>query len=138
MNKTERIAHLYLAMSRARFTVTETSVLLRCSRALHRWAELECGTDAGHVERDDSGKPFFVSARSRFVDPKDPRSRRPIPDREASALRKVAGVLKSHPGLTHCHQTDPRGCALHILRPGDVPEGADPSAHYTRGIAVCL
>lgn len=33
-------------------------------------------------------------------------------------------------------QTDPRGCALYILRPGDVPAGADVQSYYTRGIAV--
>lgn len=33
-------------------------------------------------------------------------------------------------------QGDPRGAALYILRPGDVPEGKDADAYYTRGICV--
>jgi hypothetical protein len=33
-------------------------------------------------------------------------------------------------------QTDPRGAALYILRPGDVPEGKDAGAYYNRGICV--
>ena len=33
-------------------------------------------------------------------------------------------------------QTDPRGAALYILRPGDVPADADASAYYTRGICI--
>lgn len=33
-------------------------------------------------------------------------------------------------------QTDPRGCALYILRPGDVPAGAETDSYYSRGIAV--
>jgi hypothetical protein len=33
-------------------------------------------------------------------------------------------------------QTDPRGAALYIIRPGDVPAGADASAYYSRGICV--
>ena len=33
-------------------------------------------------------------------------------------------------------QTDPRGAALYLLRPGDMPEGADPAAYYRRGICV--
>ena len=33
-------------------------------------------------------------------------------------------------------QTDPRGAALYIIRPGDVPAGEDVSAYYSRGICV--
>jgi hypothetical protein len=33
-------------------------------------------------------------------------------------------------------QTDPRGAALYIIRPGDVPAGEDVSAYYNRGICV--
>lgn len=33
-------------------------------------------------------------------------------------------------------QTDPRGAALYILRPEDVPEGQDVGSYYTRGICV--
>lgn len=33
-------------------------------------------------------------------------------------------------------QTDPRGAALYILRPGDVPAGESADAYYTRGICV--
>jgi hypothetical protein len=33
-------------------------------------------------------------------------------------------------------QTDPRGAALYIIRPGDVPEGGDVNAYYSRGICV--
>jgi len=33
-------------------------------------------------------------------------------------------------------QGDPRGCALYILRPDDIPAGADVASCYTRGIAV--
>ena len=38
--------------------------------------------------------------------------------------------------LTSYLQTDPRGASLYILRPGDVPAGADPSSYYSRGICV--
>lgn len=33
-------------------------------------------------------------------------------------------------------QTDPRGAALYVLRPGDVPAGEDAGAYYSRGICV--
>lgn len=38
--------------------------------------------------------------------------------------------------LSYYIQTDPRGCALYILRPGDVPDGADAGSYYSRGIAI--
>lgn len=38
--------------------------------------------------------------------------------------------------ITYYLQTDPRGAALYILRPGDVPEGKDVDAYYNRGICV--
>ena len=33
-------------------------------------------------------------------------------------------------------QTDPRGAALYILRPGDIPEGVRAESCYDRGICV--
>ena len=33
-------------------------------------------------------------------------------------------------------QTDPRGAALYILRPDDVPAGKVPAAYYSRGICI--
>jgi hypothetical protein len=36
------------------------------------------------------------------------------------------------------HQGDPRGCALYIIRKGDVPKGEDVNAYYTNGLAVCI
>lgn len=33
-------------------------------------------------------------------------------------------------------QTDPRGAALYIIRPGDVPDGQDVRSYYSRGICV--
>ena len=56
--------------------------------------------------------------------------------RRIGARKRVADVLARYPGFTAYVQTDPRGAALYILRPGDVAEGADVSSCYTRGIAV--
>ena len=58
-------------------------------------------------------------------------------DREAGALKRINATLARYPGLTAYVQGDPRGCALYILRPGDVLEGHDASSCYSRGIAVC-
>lgn len=114
--------------------------LRRIAMTLHRWHELECGTDAGHIERDEAtGKTYWcdtvperhAGARVSWV------SRcQLIADREAGAKRRLARILKSYPHLTAYVQTDPRGAALYILRAGDVPEGADVSSYYSRGVAV--
>lgn len=88
--------------------------LRRAQLTLHRWAELECGTHVGHIERegdDGTGRPYFVPDwRGR-----GPGGvvRRPIPDRERGALVRVAAVCKAS-GLHFYHQTDPRGCALYV------------------------
>lgn len=38
--------------------------------------------------------------------------------------------------LSYYLQTDPRGASLYIIRPGDVPEGKDVSAYYSRALCV--
>ena len=47
---------------------------------------------------------------------------------DAVALRRIS--------LTHYVQGDPRGCALYILRPSDVPDGELAESYYSRGVAV--
>jgi hypothetical protein len=44
--------------------------------------------------------------------------------------------MARYPALSAYIQGDPRGAALYILRPGDVPAGADVDAYYSCGIAV--
>jgi hypothetical protein len=59
-----------------------------------------------------------------------------LPDREKGARKRLAKIMTKYPALKTFIQGDPRGCALYVLREGDVPEGADVSSCYTRGIAV--
>ena len=47
---------------------------------------------------------------------------------DAIALRRIS--------MTPYVQGDPRGCALYILRPNDVPTGKDADAYYSRGVPV--
>lgn len=121
------------------FTIAEAEQLRRISMTLRRWYELECGDDSGCIERDETtGKALRRSAHSGKA--------WKIPDREKGALKRLAAILErrnSNPGevcieapLSTYIQTDPRGAALYILRPGDVPEGEDPSSCYSRGICV--
>jgi len=136
--KKMRIADFYIMFANLGFTYSETETLRRAEMTLHRWHELECGdgNDYGtswSIERDEAtGKPFMVT---HYRDGKV--SRVAYPDKEKGALRRIAEVLRGKDGLSFYQQTDPRGCALYILRRGDVPEGGDVNAFYYRGIAVC-
>jgi hypothetical protein len=138
MTKTEhaRRARLAATLAALGFTDTQADQLRRINSTLHRWHEMECGTDAGCIERDDdTGKPYLVT------DYGNRRRRWPVADRETGARRRLSAILadrnsRSPDTLTAYIQTDPRGAALYILRPGDVPPGADAAAYYSRGICV--
>lgn len=156
------------------FTAEEAAQLRRISMTLQRWHELECGTDAGCIERDEkTNKPYMVSDwGTQWGAGK--RCRRAIPDRETGALKRLAAIIKARnerkgiaadwrnyrcvdgtfdivdangdivrqnlpaesAALSAYIQGDPRGAALYIIRPGDVPEGEEVGAYYSRGICV--
>ena len=119
------------------FNSAEADTLRRISNTLQRWYELECGSDSGAIERDDAtGKPYWINYHSRYLSANDPRSRSRIADREAGALRRLAKIMAKHAPLTTYIQTDPRGAALYILRPDDIPDGSKVDECYTRGICV--
>jgi hypothetical protein len=103
--------------------------LRRISMTLHRWHELECGTDTGAIERDEAtGKAYWLNSYS--------GSRYPMADREGGALKRLSRIMAGYPGLSPYVQGDPRGAALYVLRPGDVPDGCAADSYYSRGIAV--
>lgn len=117
------------ALSRAIFRRTglelsfdDANTLRRAQLALHRWHERECGDGNAHgswmIQRDDFGEgtPYLVhhhyaNGRGRMNDAWATRTR--IPDREASAIRRVADVCARN-GLHYFVQTDPRGCSLYV------------------------
>jgi hypothetical protein len=107
---------------------TDAEAWRRISMTLHNWHELECGTDRGHVAKDAEGKTHFYSATG--------DARWPVPDREAGALKRLKKIMSRYPSLQAYVQGDPRGCALYILKPGDVPEGERADVYYSRGLAV--
>ena len=140
MNCTEiqRRAHLYNSLAMLGFTADETDKLRRISNTLHNWHELECGAGEGQttrsIERDTDGKPFY---RVQFPTANGYRDyRTSTKDLETGALKRLDAIMAGHPTLGTYVQTDPRGAALYILRPGDVPAGADVSSYYSRGICV--
>lgn len=103
--------------------------LRRVAMTLSRWHELECGSSYGAIERDETtGKPYWRSA--------DSNRRYPTPDRETGALKRLSKIMTRYPDLRAYVQGDPRGASLYILRPGDVPEGENADAYYSRGLAI--
>ena len=129
------------------FTRDEAEALRRISMTLHSWHERECGNDYGCIERendDGTGRAYWLNANS--------GKRYQIPDRETGAKKRLAKIVdacnkarlthmtgdKMTPldGLRYYIQGDPRGAALYILRPGDVPAGQNEDGYYSRGICV--
>ncbi|MFA5897669.1 MAG: hypothetical protein WC829_01020 [Hyphomicrobium sp.] len=113
--------------------------LRRISMTLHRWHELECGDSNDYaswaIERDGDepdSKPYIV--RHSHTGGKTMRTA--IPDRETGARKRLTQIMARYPTLTAYVQTDPRGCALYILRNEDIIAGSDISACYSRGLAV--
>lgn len=116
-------------LTRAGISTDDAFALRRIAMQLHRWHELECGIEGGGVERDEkTGKcSWYNSATGK---------RSPFPDRETAAKKRLEKIMKRYPTLGHYIQGDPRGAALYIIRPGDVPEGGNIDSYYSRGLAV--
>lgn len=119
--------------------------LRRISMTLQRWFELECGVEGGmpnstlSVEReggdgDGDGKPFcriqYMERGGKWIDRKSP-----VRDREKGARKRLASIMADYPDLVPYVQTDPRGCAVYVLKKSDV-NGREIDSVYTRGIAV--
>lgn len=163
MNKreAERMTRQMDVLQSLGFTRDEAEALRRISMTLQRWHERECGTDNGCIERDETtNKPYWVSEwGGQWSTGK--RCRTPIADRETGARKRLAAIVAARNArITDDHskdaeqyihatcaaklagivsayiQGDPRGAALYIIRPGDVPEGCDVGAYYSRGICV--
>jgi hypothetical protein len=164
MNRKEAIRQTeqMWALEELGFTRDEAESLRRISMTLRRWHELECGTGEGQVtrsvERDEFGRSYlrlqFPMSNGQYHD-----KRYPTPDRETGARKRLAAIIRDRNqrtisampepstivgcaeqacdnSLSAYIQTDPRGAALYILRPGDIPEGQSADSCYSRGICV--
>lgn len=112
---------------------------------LHRWAEHECNGNIQREGEEGDGKPRWYSDYS-IQNDANPKGYR-IADREAGALKRLEKIIGERnnrynsacgdPGghLRSYHQSDPRGCALYIVKEGDLKD-LDINSAYTRGIAV--
>ena len=113
----------------------EALALRRISMTLRRWYERECGSEHGCIERnEETGKPYFVTWHTTGQNLR--RLSYSIPDQEKGAKKRLDNIMANYPDLKPYIQTDPRGCALYLLRPNDVPEGEDANCYYSRGIPV--
>jgi hypothetical protein len=128
----------------------DAETLRRISMTLRRWHELECGDgndygswtiargkkiSAQEFVHDDDGAPYLEHHHY----PRGGKSEitySPMPDRERGARKRLAKIMARYPTLTAYVQGDPRGCALYVLKPGDVPADGDVSSFYNRGVAV--
>lgn len=116
-------------LTRAGIDYQDAVSLRRIAMTLHRWHEMECGVDNGCIERDEkTGKAYWLNSHT--------MRRSPVADRERGAHKRLAAVMSRYPALRAYIQGDPRGASLYVLRPGDVPEGADVDSYYSRGLAV--
>jgi len=107
----------------------DAKTLRRISMTLRRWYEHECN---GAIQRDGDrgdGLPFWHNTNTG-------RKICRAPDRERGALKRLEKIMACYPELKTFVQGDPRGCALYLLRPDDVPAGKDADAYYSRGIPV--
>jgi len=126
----------YARLSGLGFGTSAANGLRRIEMTLQRWGEAECN---GEIERDGDqceGRPFRRFGN--YLTANDPRSKHFIPDREAGALRRLAAIMADYENLIAYYQTDPRGCALYIVRKSDLPDGGSIDCHYSRGAAVCF
>jgi len=143
MNKREaaRQAHQTIALQSLGFTTDEAAKLRRISMMLRRWHEKECGVVGGCIERDEvTGRAMWRTDTGRLF---------PAYDMETGALKRLAAIIDLRNALQPCNphpeghgdvsayiQGDPRGAALYIIRPGDIPPGQTVDSCYSRGICV--
>lgn len=120
-------------LERLGITPSDALALRRISMTLQRWHELECGVDGGwYVERESEDEDSPPHMRNGDTG----RDYGRVPDRERGAKRRLAAIMARYPDLSAYIQGDPRGAAVFILRPGDVPAGEQADSYYSRGIAV--
>lgn len=111
--------------------LAEALTLRRAQLTLHRWDESEWGNSSGSVSwvvcRDGTtGKPYLETYTQEGT------TKRPIPDREAGAHRRVDAVCKAN-GLFWYHQPNCRGCALYVSK-----ELLNSQNYYSTGVPCCV
>lgn len=149
MSMTKRHAQdleaMFARLARLGISRVDAEALRRISMTLRAWHELECNEDivrgkigtAGGFVHDDDGQTFV--ARHGFTPrPGGTGSVRyfRIPDRETGARKRLATVMARYPELVAYVQTDPRGCALHVMRKDALGDSKPDEVYNSRGVAV--
>ena len=143
----EQRQRTYSALISLGFTFDECERMRRISLTLRRWFELECGNGNDwadwSIERDENGegRPFMVTHYHPRNGTPARTTKTPVADRETGARKRLAAIIQGRneraSGLVSTYiQSDPRGAALYILRPGDIPDGAEPCQYYSRGLCL--
>jgi hypothetical protein len=122
-------------LKQAGISFDDAVALRRIAMTLHRWHELECGTDSGAIEQDEENGKWF--ARRDYHDKMTGWNtiRWQIANRERGALKRLGKIMAKYPTMQAYVQGDPRGPSLYIVRASDL-NGCDIDANYNRGIAV--
>ena len=150
-----RAARFFEALSKLGLSYDESNTLRLAEKTLSRWSGLECGDGNSYgswaIERDETtGKPFMIHHHYLHGRGTDYTTRHAIADREVGALKRAQAILDARNArlggnagkswgnyLVMFHQTDPRGCALYLLKRSDIPAGTNIDSIYNRGLAVC-
>lgn len=140
--KTVELLRMTSRLERLGIQIGDIPDLIRIERTLSRWFEQECGDSNEYgswaIERDDqTEKPYKVIHHFSHGTGPDRVTRYPIPDREAGARRRLAKIMEQYPELVVYVQTDPRGCALYIVKRSDLSAPDRLDSEYTKGVAVC-
>jgi hypothetical protein len=124
----ERYVYLYNALDKLGIA-DQIDNLLQIERKLHKWGERECN---GEIEQDETTGKWYARTASG-------NTKWRIPNGEAIAIKRLTAIIKkAKRGTRYYYQSDPRGCAVYIIRRGDIPADANVESCYTRGIAICL
>ncbi len=114
----------------------DACTLRKISMTLHNWFELECGCDRGAIERDETTGKVYEVYDVRDTHGHWTQHRRPYPDKETPALKRLQGIMARYVGLSYYVQGDPRGCALYIVPESEIPADGTIEAYYSRGVPV--
>ena len=57
-------------------------------------------------------------------------------EKREARLCERAKQLAAELGATFYYQSDPRGAAVYLVFPGDVPDGKEVDAYYSNGVAI--
>lgn len=121
----ERMRRHYLIMQRTGMQASTLDALLRAERALRRLGDAECSypDPAGY---DDDGTGLSYSRRRAQI---ERRVERALLDPMMSCDEAIREMWRPH------YQTDPRGCALYLVRASWSDDHAD--RYHNDGIAIC-